>query len=143
MPCKHKTIDNHTLGHRGTHPRVWICSNCKRQFRWVDGESGYFGNWECPKCQFARIDAVACSEACRKVLEVQVRKEKQASKKVVMKVARSPLPPQPKNGICDTCKERSKDGLFKCSGCEKTVCADHCCGGAGTQCFDCENNKGE
>lgn len=63
--CTHGTIRSNT----DTDDR-WICSVCKRRFEWGE-ESGYFGLAECAKCGLTAVDAVVCSENCKKLVKVK------------------------------------------------------------------------
>lgn len=78
--CTHKTIDDHSVGVTHKHT-LWICSVCKRQFRWEEGVSSYFGNMECLKCGTASIDAVCCSPACQGIKESEDRTKPKAKRK--------------------------------------------------------------
>jgi len=75
MACKHKTIFNHVPHGIIKKPQTWVCSICKIWFKWSD-KASYFGNMECPKCQATRIDAVVCSDACRKAYDQKTRRKK-------------------------------------------------------------------
>jgi DNA-directed RNA polymerase subunit RPC12/RpoP len=61
--CTHGTVATHKIGD------MWVCSECGRRFRW-DDKSSYYGNIECLDCGFIRVDAVACSDECRKKIPV-------------------------------------------------------------------------
>lgn len=43
-----------------------------------------------------------------------------------------------KDKKCDNCGKLT-DELYECPDCGKRVCAERCCAGRHTRCFDCEN----
>ena len=64
--CGHLTLHDHSVvSHIGR--RLWTCSLCRRTGPWED-DWAYFGNVECKRCGFARIDYVLCSSACAEEL---------------------------------------------------------------------------
>ena len=71
--CTHKVAADHmTHVVAANGRRVWRCSHCQMTDTWGKSWS-YFGNIECIKCQRVRVDAVACSERCRKALDAVTR----------------------------------------------------------------------
>jgi len=43
-----------------------------------------------------------------------------------------------KEKVCDSCGKKT-DRLYVCPVCEAPVCAERCCAGMNTMCFNCEN----
>lgn len=73
VPCTHKTFIDHTSdGYRYPNGKLaWKCSECGLVGPWSDSWS-YWGSLECPKCQTADIDWVACSSKCAKALKAKM-----------------------------------------------------------------------
>lgn len=67
MECQHKTPNDHILS-IDNDCRTWVCSSCHNSSVWTKDHSSY-GQIECPICEVARMDWVACSDVCAEKLK--------------------------------------------------------------------------
>jgi len=66
MICTHKTSRDHIIGTIGDR-QLWVCSCCGSESAWTNYHTSY-GQLECPSCEMASVDWVACSDECVKKL---------------------------------------------------------------------------
>lgn len=65
--CSHKTYKDHAVGRTTSGQLIWQCAACGKSAQWGEAWS-FFGILECRRCGMAEVDAVVCSEDCRRAL---------------------------------------------------------------------------